>query len=372
MSKSSGIFYVMVVLLLAILAGCTSYPQARYYKVGGDDPQKGRIWGKGDVQGKISFTLQGALVTITKPTQEKPQAAKSKQPKQEKPQAPKSEQPEALAEVLGLTNKTQVKCSATDMEDTQAIATQADAANSQYILIPEKTIFTKSNMSVTYFDGTHRIKTIGTELQDDRIKIIGAIGGAIATIVTVVGAAVAAEPPPKKEELDLPYVFDFTDPNKFKSRDTFSEWEIIPGSNCYSRYKVQKPQGNVFTTEDFFKNQRFTREFPVSACVDLTLEIGKGNAGAPRATDKVMSYTVRVPDPSYVDPVPFPIKGTITTHTVCGADISVQPSQSVNTFETLEAIAKQAENIYKAAQKKTTTEETKTDKTKKEGKRGIQ
>jgi hypothetical protein len=346
MSKSSGLFCGMLVLLLAVVVGCTSYPQARYYKAGGVDPTK-----KGDVQGKISFTLQGGLVTITKPTQEKP-------PAQEKPQA----QSKTPQEALGLTNRTDVECSKSELKSTQAFATQADAANSQYILVPEKTTFTKSNVSVTYFDGTHRIKTIGTELQDDRIKIIGAIGSAISTIVPL---AMAAEEGRKPSKLELPYVFDFTDPGKFKLRDEFTQWETMPGYNCFYRYKVSKPQGNVSPAEDFFKNQDFTREFPVSACVDLTLEIGKHESTPPSSTppevgESVMSYTVRVPDPSYVDPVPFPIKGTITTHSVCGADISTQPSQSVSAFETLEAVAKQVESIYKAAQKKTTTEQPKT------------
>jgi len=368
MSKSSRLAHGMLVLLLALVVGCSSYPQARYYKAGGVDPKKdANVPGvQGDVKGKISFILQGALVTITKPGQENPQAAKAQQPGQANPQAQKPKPPEIQQDALGLTNKAQLECSRIEMKDTQAFATPANATDSHYILVSEETIFTKSNISVTYYDGTRRIKTIGTELQDDRIKIIGAVGGTIATIVS---AAMLADEG-KKDRLNLPYVFDFSDPKKFKEpRDTFSSWETIPGYNCYSRYKVSKPEGNVFKTEEFFKNQDFTREFPVSACVDLTLEIGKGAGGAPKATDTVMSYTVRVPDPSYVDPVPFPIKGTITTHSVCGADISTQPSQSVSTFETLEAIAKQVENIKKAAQKKTTTEETKTpDKNKKEGK----
>jgi hypothetical protein len=75
--------------------------------------------------------------------------------------------------------------------------------------------------------------------------------------------------------------------------------------------------------------------------------------GASAFTEKEREMQ-RIPDPSYLEPMPFPLKGSITTHAVCGADISTQPSQATSTFEVLEAIAKQVEAIWQAQQEKDT------------------
>jgi hypothetical protein len=119
--------------------------------------------------------------------------------------------------------------------------------------------------------------------------------------------------------------------------------------------------GRVFRTPDYFEKRKgkYTIEFPISACTDLTLEIAKGddppNEGRSKAT-----YVVRIPDPSFVEPLPFPVKGSITSHSVCGADITSQsPAQTAGDFSVLESIAKQVQAIWQAQQKKADGEQKK-------------
>ena len=339
MQKLSGIAVSIPVFLLAFIVGCGSYPQARYYKA---TPNFDR-----DEKNLMAFSLQAASVTISKPSP----AKKSSQGEMEN-------QTKAQLDALGLTEEIPVGCSASGLKDTQAFATQMDAKDSLYFLKPKDTFLTKSNMSVTYYDGYHRTKSIGTDFQDDRITIIQAVGGIVASAIGIAALTKGEEP------LTLPLVLDFTDPAMFTSQNrNGSKLAPIPNNaKCCYQYKVSQPLG-ALPTNDFFKCRRefwspstwfcYTREYPVSACVDLTLEIGTCKDKEHNKDEKIWDgrketrkeYVVRIPDPTFVETLPFPMKGSITSHTVCGADISTQPSKSASTFELLDAICKQVQAI---------------------------
>ena len=335
-----------LVSLLCMAIGC-SFPQARYYKSGSDVDQA-KIE---KTAGMVAFNLQGALVTIApKPASKDSQEAKTKQP-------------ETQLDALGLTRDPQKIDKVEDLKNTQAFATQADAADSLFLLEPKDDLFTKSNMSVSYYDGRHRIKAIGTDFQDDRIKIVQSLGGTIAAIIPLMAFDPSSRGEQAKFPLALPLVLDFTDPKKFpkaesRERGDDSDWSLREKILDYTpwcyRYKFSKPLGRFILTQQFIDahKQNYTREFPISVCVDLTLEIGMSTDMQKWEGNKVMTYVLRIPDPSYVELLTFPIKGSITTHTVCGADISTQPSNTASTFEVLEAIAKQVETIRNAQQKK--------------------
>lgn len=337
-----GVLFSIIFMAVA----CSSYPEARYYKAPTNPDTDKRMLTPfaPDKKNLIAFSLQGALVTIAP----KPSSDTSKESK--------TNQPEAQLDALGLTKASKPVASIEDLKnDSQAFATQADAADSIYFLEPKDDFLTKSNISVTYYDGQHRIKAVGTEFQDDRIKVIQALGGTIAAVVPIFLAPPKKAPPkPPEEKLQLPLVLDFTNPNMFTpiARDKGSPWAKIQDyQTWWYKYKVSYPQGRVFSTSEFFNSRKdFTREFPVSACVDLTLQITKADKD-PNEGDKMVEayqYMLRIPDSSIVEPLPFPLKGSITMHTVCGADISTQPSKEANTFEILEAVAKQVEAIWKA------------------------
>lgn len=332
--------FLFISILGMLLNGCSSYPQARYYnaKVGAD-PAKESL---------IPFALQGCLITIAPKQNEK---AKETQTKDEN-----KKQPENELSALGLTpaqqgvvqNISQLKLVA------QVFATQMDASDSLYYLESHDSLLTKSNISVSYYDGRHTIKTIGTEFQDDRIKVIEAIGGTVTSLMPLIFTGFA--PSETTENLSLPLVLDFTSPKMFRDRTTYSKWDNIPNyTTWWYRYKISQPEGRIFATEDYFENQRkgkFTREFPISACVDMNLEIGQGK-DENQAEKAKETYTLRVPDPLFVEPLPFPVKGSITMHTICGADITTQPSQAINTFAVIEAVSKQVNAIWQAQKNNT-------------------
>jgi hypothetical protein len=329
-----------IFFLLALVNGCSSYPEARYYKAAGD--------AFADKEGLIPFALQGALVTL----------APRPDPKQA--QEDKLKQPEKQLTALGVTEGVKRKVQNIEgLEAAQVFATQMDAEDSLYFLEPKDSLLIQSNISVTYYDGHHRIKSIGTEFQDNRIKVVEAVGGTITALLPLLAFPGAR---PGGEEIELPLVFDFTSPTRFGARDTFTNWENVPNyKTWWYRYKVSQPTGRVFRTQEYFEKRKgnYTREFPMSACTDLTLEIGQG-PDAKAGEEAKATYVLRVPDPSFVEPLPFPRKGTITSHTVCGADIASQPSQAPSDFAVLESIAKQVEAIWQAQRKKSDGDQEKT------------
>ena len=312
-------------------SGCSSYPQARYHSAAT------RALLAEDVL--LPFALQASLVTIaTAPTPGQLQEEKGRQPQ------------EQLA-ALGLAQgQKSFVTGIQGLRKAQAFAVQMEAMNSLFLLEPDKSFLTESDISVTYYDGHHTMKAIGTEFQDNRIKAIEAVGGIIAASVALVGLA---EAPETEDRLELPLVVDFTDPSRFNRRDIYSEWQQLPNhTRWWYRYKVSKPLETAISTDEFFRKRKglFTRYFPVSACADMVLEIGIGGAPAD-AQKETATYALRVADPSYVEPLPFPRKGSITMHTVCGADLSVQSSPAGSTFAVLESVAKQVEAVLKAQQK---------------------
>ncbi len=352
MSKLSGLICGMLVLLQALVLGCSSYPQARYYKVTRDFDRNDK--------NLVAFSLQAASVTISEPSPAKTQG-----------QGEKENQTKAQLDALGLTKEITVDCSQSGLKDSQAFATQMDVKDSLYLLKPKDTFLTKSNMSVVYYDGYHRVQKIGTDFQDDRIAAIQALGGIVASVFAAAAADAVKSAPPTP--LQLPLVLDFTDPAMFTSQNrNGSKIANIPNiATCCYKYKVSQPLG-ALPTDDFFKCRWefwspstwfcYTREYPVSACVDLTLEIGTCKDKDDKKDEKIWNdnvkrkeYVVRIPDPTFVETLPYPLKGSITTHTVCGADISTQPSKSSSTFELLGEIAKQVQAIQQKQKDKTQT-----------------
>lgn len=186
MSQQYTLLRNLMFLFVIIVVGCSSYPQARYYKAppNPDKDKKILVPFAPDKKNLIPFSLQGALVTIAP----KPAPAATKEEK--------TNQSKAQLDALGLTIDPKPVASIEDLKNgSQAFATQADAANSIYFLEPKDDFLTKSNISVTYYDGQHRIKAIGTEFQDDRIKVIQALGGAVAAVVPILLAPPTKAPP---------------------------------------------------------------------------------------------------------------------------------------------------------------------------------
>lgn len=255
-----------------------------------------------------------------------------------------------------------------------------------YSIIPQSqwlwTVETK--LSATYFDNTRLVQKLGTQVEDNRIKVVQAIGSlATAAMALAAGQKAAVQ---NLDEIHIPIVID-ADPKQ-------KEWLPLPG-NIGWFYLVSLKSGakepdsvdrGVYFkrySDGFFSLFSSTRTFPISSCREANLEIGRINfpwpARGANQTDEQYSkalqdavdlqvtslhaqnlgpenttgfsladkaeWPLTVADYNFVRTYELPDKGSISAHTLCGADITTEKSDATPVFEVLSEMVKQAKAI---------------------------
>jgi hypothetical protein len=59
-------------------------------------------------------------------------------------------------------------------------------------------------------------------------------------------------------------------------------------------------------------------------------------------------FFLKIPDPTRVRLLQIPPKGEITTHTLCGANTSMQSSSTANALDLVGALMKQVQAVFEA------------------------
>jgi hypothetical protein len=319
---------VLIGLLFA--AGCASYPTVTYLQPSSPD-----------AAGAIKYNLQGSLVTLgkikAKGTGEAGLRMASDWEKENKVNT-LTYDPVRINSIAGFKEN-----------DIHAIVTATEAKKHCYAIKPNESILTKTNVSVSYIDNTGLIKSIGTSFEDNRIKAIEAIGGIIVTAVkTVKGPA-----PSSGEELVLPVVIDLSEIDEAESQP----WKQIPGYKSWwykiELLKPEKEHDNRLKLADFNKHiGEEVRYLAYSGCQDAKLKVAYSqNASGNSINDpEAFELSLRIANPNYLSTLNFPVKGSISMHSVCGADIKAETSKTASNLDIAEALVKQAEAIYKAQQ----------------------
>jgi hypothetical protein len=351
-------------LLSLMLVGCASAPEATYttYDTTQNARGEANIKSGKNQEGSIKFFLQGSVLTlaIAAPKSTTEPGAKPPAGKIGGTTAGPTERTTTTA--AGMLNAvTAAPTPVSNVETLQkvgasVIVTASEDKRFLFGLNPVESIWFKPNVSVTYFDNSRMIKVIGTDAQDDRIKVIQGIGGALASLITV-----AAGAPAKKVEvtatdaapLSLPVAIDIS------SYDFgASAWVGIQGNPGWE-YKVSlqvDPRGTK-QRDDFFSSfaDKSTRAFPLSSCQDGDLQIRKSK-GTNANEDRAVSYPIRIADPRNVETMLLPYKGSITMHTICGADLATQKVDKPTTdLDVMQEIITQIGAIQKAQKAKPAT-----------------
>ena len=241
-----------------------------------------------------------------------------------------------------------------------------------YAVVPQSqwlwTVETK--LSVSYFDNTRLIKTVGTQVEDHRIKVIQAIG-------TIAKSAMALAP--GNDEVKIPVAIDAV-PDQ-------STWEPLPSNQGWVYLVTLKnpaKEPDAVPRTEYFKRYAdklfsifsSTRTLPISSCKEAYLEIGKYDGNLkPRFPPKEknqteeqyqnivddllrehlkkirserqepMKWPVLIADYRFLRTYELPDKGSISSHTLCGADITTEKGDGVTSLEVLAEIVKQAKEI---------------------------
>jgi hypothetical protein len=210
----------------------------------------------------------------------------------------------------------------------------------------------KTTLQWTKIPNTELLATVGTEVTDNREKVVKAVGEAITGIIglreyqllshqSVLGIPLpelgSPEPKPTEAEpfpvaLD-PFAVELDKYNEITLRRsgmsitlrvTFGEQQ--PGSAQFENFNA-KPTRHVLIT---------------SACRNVTIKILKGSRFAGQ------EFTAKVADASAYQTVPLPQKGMVKLHPVCGADVIASPSTAVSDIEITAAAVAQAKAIAQA------------------------
>lgn len=374
MKRASAI--VLGTLSTIILAGCPS-PTVKYVM----DPEK-------DFTGEIKFRLVSSNILIAK-AQEDPKTGATK--------------------VDASNNTTQ------SFSDVSATVVPKEDERSLYAILPKSTWLwlVNTNISATFQDNTRLIKQLGVTVDDNRIKAIQAVG-AIATAVA--GFAAPPKPPtikvpvvidpfessddwrslpsdahweyrvtfdsPKTEQHDLDAVATGAFFAKYKDDGWFNSTSVIPVSSCRtitlkirptSTYmaELDNPKGEKETASVYEKRiepiaQRNLEEAVESLLPVLKKTNQKGkdenedtynnrlrqialNKYEPEIT---RTFPLQIADPRFVRTIRLPDKGSISTHSVCGADTKTETTQITGYQDLLGELGKQAKAVYDAQKAK--------------------
>lgn len=316
--KIKGGYAVLALVVALLMGGCAVFPKVTYLTLPNED-----------AEGAIKFYLQGSQVTLGIPKENS-----------------------AGGVTIETTSTVFKTVQALKNKGICAVVTPAESKNHFYALKPHESIWSKTSISVSYLDNTRLIRSIGTTFKDNRIAVINTVGAMVASIVsgdiTIKGVEARLPVEPEVEPLSLPVVIDLSDMKEAPS----SLWKTIPGhSKWWYSIKLSPPPHDSEKTSEYFGKTRVSRALAYSICQDATLFVINSPAQPVGEISGAASFNIRIANPNYVCTLNLPAKGSITMHSVCGADIKTEEYDAVSSLDVLDALMKQVEAIKQAQNK---------------------
>ncbi len=307
--------WIIVCSLLAIPA-CSSVPSVKYVA----QP-------KADDKGLIKFYLPSTDITISKVLPADTREAQKSV---------------SLSDGSDITFGSDIDIGPTLERDAKVVLTPKEHRETMYAVVPDSSWVgtVRTNLKVSYFDTadtSHLIKIIGSEVQDDRTKIIAAIGA-----VAVAAATVAAFDS-KAIVIRLPVVVD-----SYAAKD--GEWKALPNNPLwFYRLDVSIDVGATLESKAYFEKfgKETTSTFPISACRRATLHLKRhpDNTQLDKTIQGDARFELMFADPDRVDTLAFPEKGSISLHAVCGADLITEKADIHTAWDLVEALMNQVKTV---------------------------
>jgi hypothetical protein len=341
----------------SIITGCASAPTMKYATY-----TSGSTSGT-DQQGSIKFYLYGSIVTLVDGSATPAPAPTPGQTNNSNPKAPPDPATQAKTLLKASIPVHIPDVQALKARPAQAVVSKKIDTTTLYALVPDEKFYFKPNISVTYVTNSYAIKTLGAAAEDDRVKIITAIGGiltAAAPLLAADAAPQAASPPlpPAVQTIPLPVVIDLTPVDfsvsapgscVFSGSDEqapATHWCPITGTGGSWEYvvKIKQLTPGMVDRAMFFEGATTSsvRIFPVPSCQDARLSVRK------KGTTESMDFDITVANPQRLGTFLVPFKGSITPGDICGADLTVTSSNSSTASDIANAVATQAAAVEKA------------------------
>ncbi|GHS84232.1 hypothetical protein ACOQNQ_02835 [Pseudomonas juntendi] len=290
-------------LSLTILAGCSAQPKAFYQTPPPHDaPLANGTRYEGDWDGLPKFTLAKSQLVVDFKDKDK----------------------QTLPQV------TSVPAEAKSEPDAQT----------RFILRQDDAFGVDTHLKVTKLDNTDLLSSIGTEVEDKRVKYIQAVGTLAVGILGAAALTSSAELPISIDSYDLlrnsqikrnggKAFAKLTSPDASKAIHLEAEFGPVKDEALdnlvYAERASEKSQETIF----------------YSACRSVTVLFNDG----PLAGQK---FSATVADPRYIETVKFPKKGSIEFHSACGANTTSSASGASSTLDVVNAVIAQSKSIREA------------------------
>ncbi|TRW15250.1 hypothetical protein [Glacieibacterium frigidum] len=243
---------------------------------------------------------------------------------------------EALGDKLSLARATPA-CDETGCEPAIAAVAVPIAFDGELLaLAPRSRPLISTEISPTYWPDSLRLKVLTVEAKDHTLEAITAVGTIVTGAAKLGGMRSADED--DGVELQLPLIIDLADAKKALGKA--QPLPDNPGWTMEARFTDRPPgQAGFLARAD---RGRVHNALLTSICRPLRLELKYGE------TKTIVTVTVRVADPDWLVAIPFPAKGSLTLHPLCGADVQAQPVTRVTADKVAETLFAQVEAVRAA------------------------
>lgn len=336
----------IAVIVCCFISACSSTPKVKY-DVFRQYTSASKQANKVDFDGKIKFKLSGSLLLLTangdaNATNNPSSSGSAPQNDVSKTKNSASKAKKSTPSVGGSNQ------AATSSDDITVTVTKSSSSNDTIFMMPDDGWGVSTDYSLTYYDNSLILKSLGTAMQDNRVTYIKDAGEFIAAAVPI-AMTFFSVPLEEKPELKLPTTIDVEDYFTFCDNEntaTVNCWRPLPGSTgwVYNISLSNLPSPTAVPRNDFFDKFKkdSTTSFPVVSCRDAVLHL-KTTDGS---TNKASHITIA--DPKFLETVKIPAKGSIDSMDICGANVTLGSSNSSDWMQIAGQVFTEANNIKKA------------------------
>lgn len=213
--------------------------------------------------------------------------------------------------------------------EVSSVPTDAYASPKNLLVRGEQSLLQETNlMNVTFLDNTTLVTTVGFETvskTNDLIKLASAVVPLIASSGGTTGTGAAL-------------VSTVVDPEE---RASFTDMPDNPSWKYMMVYDAPVADGSVEYDSFTSMTSSPLGVFPTSHCrsAKFTLQEPDGKT--------IYTYALKVADPSRLNLVKVPNKGTIKMHSACGFDVTATAAGGLVDYESLSSLVKLANDLKK-------------------------
>ena len=222
------------------------------------------------------------------------------------------------------------KASRVPIDDVKFIVNHIEDKSQRYAVIAEGSLGCTTKLSVTYAQPYHILSEVRVTTESGRSGFISALfdiigpltGPVLGPFAPGVSALASLIFKDAGEALNLPIEIDAMEASL--QADVWTP--LIHNPGWWLKSTIGPVAPGAVPIKDFMKKpDKYGNAFIHSSCRDLKLQIAYTGIGNPAPEDGVepkLTYKAKIADPKYVSLIPLPMRGAISMHSVCGANVS--------------------------------------------------